>query len=490
MIDSMNAPRIAAAIRSGFAGKRLLVVGDLVLDRYLWGEVSRVSPEAPVPVLLHRRDAIRAGGAGNVALNATGLGLDTAVCGYVGTDSAGAELVEILRQAGVDVSGIVSVNDRPTISKTRFIAGHQQVLRVDAEQTGAASAPDARALMAKVNTQLADGVDGVVLSDYAKGTLVDDVCQEIVSAARDLDIPVFVDPKGNDYGRYRGASVLTPNLKELTSAIHREGKGPDELIAAGRDLVVSLNLDYILLTRGADGITLIGADATVHCPASAREVFDVSGAGDTVIASLAAGRIAGMEQADLLHFANVAAGLVVARVGTVAVDRPAVLNELQERSGDLRQRVYSDETLSELVREWRDRSEKIVFTNGCFDIVHAGHASFLTKAAREGNRLIVAINTDESVRKLKGSGRPVNGEEDRACVIAAMAAVDAVVLFDDDTPLRLIENLRPDVLVKGGDYAKSEVVGGTTVESWGGRVVLVPLVEGRSTSGVIRKIAG
>ena len=488
--ESPDIARIAEVVRSGFGGKRLLVIGDLMLDRYLWGEVSRISPEAPVPVLRYDREARRAGGAGNVALNIAGLGLDVAIVGFTGADASRVELLEILGDADVDVAGIIPLDDRPTITKTRIITGHHHVLRVDAEDLDPIRSEDLARLLESSKLQLAEPVDGVVLSDYAKGALSKDVCQAIIDTARAGGIPVFVDPKGSDYDRYSKATALTPNLAELQLATGVDSRNVDALIDAGRELVDRLGIEYLVLTRGADGMTLITQDATEHCAAIARDVFDVTGAGDTVIATLAAAHIAGLGRRDMLHVANLAAGIVVGKVGTVAIDQSSLLQSIHEKSHGLMDSVYTLEELDRLVQEWRSRGEKIVFTNGCFDILHAGHVTYLQKAAQEGRRLVVALNTDRSVRELKGNSRPVTAEGDRACVIAALAAVDAVVFFDAKTPLNVIKTLRPDVLVKGGDYTRDQVVGAAEVESWGGRVVLVPLVEGRSTSKLIKKIVG
>ncbi len=488
--DSPNPARIAEVVRTGLAGKQILVIGDLMLDQYVWGDVSRISPEAPVPVLRHGRDATRAGGAGNVALNLAGLGLDVAIAGFAGADEARKTLLEIFAEANVDTACVTTLGDRPTVTKTRIIAGHQHVLRVDSEDLSEVDKKDAASLLQQVQQRIKNGIDGIILSDYAKGALSTDTCRQIIDAAASKSIPVFVDPKGQDYDRYAGASVLTPNLAELELASGAGSHDIDTLITAGREIVSSLGLDYLVVTRGANGMTLISPEQTLHQGAVAREVFDVSGAGDTVIASLVAGHVAGLGPLDLLQLANVAAGIVVAKVGTVAVDQAAVLQALHAKSHTLMDSVYALDELGTLVDEWRSRGERVVFTNGCFDIVHAGHVTYLHKAAAEGDRLIVAINTDRSVRALKGDSRPVTGQDDRACVVAALAAVDAVVFFDESTPLNVINKLRPDVLVKGGDYARDGVVGGDEVESWGGRVVLVPLVEGHSTSNLIRKIAG
>jgi D-beta-D-heptose 7-phosphate kinase / D-beta-D-heptose 1-phosphate adenosyltransferase len=485
---SPNNENIANALRSGFGHKRVLVVGDLMLDRYIWGMVERISPEAPVPVLRPGREATCAGGAGNVALNLAGLGLDVAVAGFKGKDQNGDRLLEIFAEHGIDTAAVVSLSDRPTVTKTRVIARQQHVLRVDSEDLSDIDSGNHEALFEAVIAKLP--VDAIILSDYAKETLSLAMCQRLIDIAKQTSTPVLVDPKGMDYSKYAGASVLTPNLLELARAGGVSTDDIDDLVPIARAFVDELGLQFLVLTRGPDGMTLVAKDQAVHSPAKAQEVFDVSGAGDTVIASIAAGMLSGLDYVDMLHIANLAAGFVVGRVGTTAIEQSSLMRILHSEEQALSESVYGLDELLLLVQGWRDREQRIVFTNGCFDIVHAGHVSYLHKAAREGDKLIVGINTDSSVRALKGTTRPINAEDDRACIIAALAAVDAVILFDDKTPLKLIDALRPDVLVKGADYSKDRVVGATEVESHGGRVALVPIVEGRSTSELVRKIAG
>jgi D-beta-D-heptose 7-phosphate kinase/D-beta-D-heptose 1-phosphate adenosyltransferase len=482
--------RIAEAIRTIFGRKRLLIVGDLMVDRYIWGEVQRISPEAPVPVLRHKREATRPGGAGNVALNAAAMGVNVIISGFAASDNHGHHLLDLLSESKIDIGGVVILEDRPTITKTRFVTGHQHVLRVDEEVLDPIDSRCTAELINWNERMLGQPVDGIILSDYLKGVLQPKVCQSIISLARSRGIPVFIDPKGTDYSRYAGAYALTPNLSELQLVTGVDGRNIDALIEAGRALARDLNIDYVVLTRGADGLTLIGRDTTQHCAAVAREVFDVTGAGDTVIATLAAAQIAGLGWTDMLRAANLAAGIAVGKVGAVAIDQSTLLQSLEGDIQGLTSAASSLAGLQELVSKWRSQGQDVVFTNGCFDILHAGHVSFLQNAAQEGNRLIVAINTDRSVRKLKGEGRPVTAEADRVFTVAGLASVDAVVLFDEDTPLNLIKALRPDVLVKGADYERDDVVGVDEVESWGGRIVLVPLVEGRSTSNLIMKVGG
>ncbi len=481
---------IAGALRDVFPRFRVLVVGDLMLDRYLWGDVARISPEAPVPIVESEAEDARPGGAGNVVLNLAGLGLEPSVAGFVGDDEAGERLLALVAAAGLDAEGVVTLPGQTTTTKTRILAGHQQVLRIDGPDPANIDAAARRRLEEHVEGALESGPAALILSDYAKGTLPPETCRRLIAAARAAGVPAFVDPKGRDFAHYAGATAVTPNRRELGLAAGVPPADREALTEAGRRMVEALGLEFMVLTLGAEGMSYLRADDALHRAAVAREVFDVSGAGDTAVAAIAAGHAAGLAPADLLHLANVAAGIVVGKVGTAAVQGEAVLEALRREGRTPLDSVYTTDELRAMVAAWRAEGARIVFTNGCFDILHVGHVAYLQRAAAAGDRLIVAVNTDRSVREVKGESRPVNAEEDRACVVAALAAVDAVVLFDEPTPLELIQALRPDVLVKGGDYAKDEVVGAADVESWGGEVILVPLVEGRSTSAVIRKIAG
>ena len=485
----MHSQLIAEAIRSGFDHKSVLVVGDLMLDRYMWGDVSRVSPEAPVPVLRPQRDAERAGGAGNLALNLAALGLRVQLAGYVGVDQEAQRLFRFFEDAGVGTDLVATLSDRPTITKTRIIAGHQHVLRVDAEDLSPIRDADAENFSQRLLAEL-DNSDAIALSDYGKQVLGDELCKNLIAEARRRGLAVVVDPKGRSYRKYAGATMLTPNLKELETATGVSAYDHDALIESGRRLVNELGLDAIVLTQGEHGMTLIAPEQTLHSPARAKEVFDVSGAGDTVVAAIAAGMLAGLDRVDMLQLANLAAGVVVGKIGTAPVERHELLEALHPHGAYVVDSIYTPERLQRAVAGWRASGNRIVFTNGCFDLLHAGHVDYLQKAADEGERLIVALNTDRSVRALKGEGRPIVTQEDRAYLIAALAAVDAVTLFDEETPMALINALRPDVLVKGADYTEERVVGAKEVRSWGGDVILVPLVEGKSTSELIRKIAG
>ena len=477
--------------RFGDTGQWVLVVGDLMLDRYFIGEVERISPEAPVPVILVKQQNERAGGAANVAANLAQLGVPTRLAGCVGNDIDGQALLRLVNGMGIATDGVLLSSHRPTTTKTRMMGGHQQMLRLDQENRAPFNTEESAQLEALVMQQLAARPALVILSDYAKGVLAASLCSAFINEARKLNIPVLVDPKGHDYSKYRGATALTPNKRETAEACRVDANDNDALMQAAAELRKSLDLDFFAVTRGEEGISVIGDDTVLHIPATAKQVFDVSGAGDTVIATLAAGLIGGLDAPEAFHLANIAAGVVVGKVGTVPIAQEELLQALlTQESAAQADKICDLPSLKARVLNWRKHGERIVFTNGCFDLLHAGHVTYLEAARKTGDRLVLGLNTDRSVRALKGPTRPVIHELDRARVLAALEAVDAVILFDDDTPLALIESIRPDVLVKGSDYSENEVVGGAEVKSWGGRIALIPIVPGRSTSGIIEKLAG
>lgn len=464
-----------------FQDARLLVIGDVMLDRYWHGAATRVSPEAPVPVVKVGNREDRPGGAGNVALNIAALGSATRLIGVVGDDDTGEDLRSRLHAAGVYCDFMVSP-DKPTITKLRVISQHQQLIRLDFEQTFEPS--DIAEIKSKAEALMED-VGAVILSDYAKGALQD--VQELIQLARAKAIPVIVDPKGTDFTRYRGATLITPNLSEL-EAVVGSCAHEDELVNKGLKLVSELQLEALLVTRGEHGMTLIRPDSPeLHLPARAQEVFDVTGAGDTVISVLAASLAAGDNLADATALANLAAGLVVGKLGTAAISGPELRRAILAEQGSGRG-IMTAEQLAIAVQDARDHGEKIVFTNGCFDIIHAGHVGYLSEARKHGDRLIVAINDDESVKRLKGSGRPINPVERRMAVLAGLEAVDWVVSFAEDTPESLLEALKPEVLVKGGDYTLDQVVGGKFVQSYGGEVKALEFLDNCSTSAIVEKM--
>ena len=460
---------------------RILVIGDLMLDRYWHGDTARISPEAPVPVVRIRDEEYRAGGAGNVALNVTALGGGATVIGAVGQDEAGTRLRQLLERAGCEAR-FIEVAGHPTITKLRVISRHQQLLRLDFEEDFANLS--AGPLMDAFEAALPQaGV--VVLSDYAKGLLRDPA--PLIERARAAGKPVVVDPKHPDFSTYRGATVATPNMQEFQVAV---GPCPDDatLVAKGLNLLQQCGIDSLLVTRSERGMTLLRQhEAPLHLPAQAREVFDVTGAGDTVVATLAASIAAGLDLAEAAKLANVAAGIVVGKFGTATVSQDELRNALEGAAAP-RHGVIDEDTLLRQVEAARARGERIVMTNGCFDILHPGHVGYLEQARELGDRLIVAVNSDASVRRLKGPGRPVNPLEQRMPVLAGLRSVDWVVPFEEDTPERLICRLRPDVLVKGGDYRPEQIAGHDCVNAAGGEVRVLGFVEGCSTSAVIDTI--
>ncbi len=464
-----------------------LVIGDVMLDRYLIGNVGRISPEAPVPVVLLNEQNERAGGAANVAANLALLGIKTHIIGCVGNDAEGNSLKKLISAIDVDTSGIMNSQYRPTIAKTRILGGHQQMLRLDQESTATFNSEENAQLIISIDAALARKPNIVILSDYAKGLLSESICQHIINSCKAQKIPVLVDPKGLDYTKYRGATALTPNKKETAEACGTQIEDVD-LIGKATVLKNSLNLAFLAVTRGEEGITLIDQD-TQHIAATAQKVFDVSGAGDTVIATLAAGLAYALSPLESLQLANLAAGIVVGKVGTVPITREAIIEALSYQQNNTQAHKICDVAqLIEKVNTWKKTQQKIVFTNGCFDLLHAGHVTYLEAAKKRGDKLILGLNTDRSVSAIKGPTRPVVNENDRARVLAALESVDAVILFDEDTPLNLINLIKPHVIAKGSDYTASQVVGGQEVESWGGEIALIDLVEGRSTTNIIKKL--
>jgi D-beta-D-heptose 7-phosphate kinase/D-beta-D-heptose 1-phosphate adenosyltransferase len=481
--------RVIQEIEDEWARKRLLIVGDVMLDKYIWGDVARISPEAPVPVVRGLRHDEKPGGAANVAMNLACLGAQATVIGVTGKDESERLLSQGLRSNGVQPEFIVS-DGYETVTKMRILGGRQQMLRLDFERPGAIDPAIHERLIEKV-LELLPGSQALVLSDYAKGVLTPEVCRALIPAARELGVPVLVDPKGSDYAHYRGATTVCPNLNELARAVRQEPDDFEALFAAAEAMVSDLDLEFLTATLSEKGIALVRPGNRFIAPAQARQVFDVSGAGDTVIAVMALCLTSGLQPETAVQLANVAAGIVVGKVGTVPVQKHELLAALSpEIALHAEDRVLTREALTRRVELWRANRERVVFTNGCFDLLHIGHITLLEKARRLGDRLIVAINSDASVSALKGPTRPIVSENDRGRVLAALAAVDAVVVFDEPTPLELILAVHPDVLVKGGDYKSETVVGAAEMKSWGGEVKIVPLVEGFSTTRLIEKGAG
>ncbi len=464
---------------------RVLVVGDLMLDRHVWGNVERVSPEAPIQVLAVRREESTPGGAANVACKVAELGGRAVLAGLVGHDREGEEIIEAASELRVDCSGVVQDPERPTTVKTRHIARGQQLLRVDREGTERVAGETELELAEAVASAL-PGCDAVVIEDYGKGALSPGVLDSAL--ARAGEVPVVVDPHGTDWSRYRGVTVITPNVHELGAAARCDIEAREDIVRAARAMIERSGAHAIAVTRGPDGITVVTSETVDDVPTVAVEVFDVTGAGDAVAATFALALAAGFTLREAAEAANLAGGAIVRQIGVGRISRELLERAAAGRAGSAERKVVS---LEEAVRESHKVASgggRAVFTNGCFDLVHRGHVALLEEARRRGELLIVGLNSDESARRLKGPSRPVLGEAERAYVLASLAPVDLVVIFDEDTPERLIREIDPRVLVKGADYAESEIVGADIVKSRGGEVVRVPLVEGASTSSIVERV--
>ncbi|MBI1986653.1 MAG: D-glycero-beta-D-manno-heptose-7-phosphate kinase [Rhodospirillales bacterium] len=469
---------------------RVLTVGDVMLDHFHYGSVERISPEAPIPVLRVERETTMLGGAGNVVRNLVALGAEARFVTVVGDDDGGRTVATQIKDQGVPDHPIVEIGRR-TSTKTRYIAGVQQVLRADRETT-VALRDDAKAeLLAAARNAIRD-CQALVISDYGKGVLSNDVLKALIEMARKAKKTVVIDPKGVDFACYRGADVITPNRRELADAAAMPTNTDDEVIAAAQHLIKEHGFGAVIATRSADGMTVVTAKGTAaHLPAEAREVFDVSGAGDTVVAAVAAAVAVGIGLAEAAALANVAAGIVVGKVGTAVAYAADVIGALHHQDlTSAEAKLLTSKQAKDRIQVWRRGGRKIGFTNGCFDLLHPGHLSLLKQAKAACDRLVVGLNSDASVARFKGDGRPVQSEAARATVLASLETVDAVVIFEDDTPLALIEAFRPDVLVKGADYDLAQVVGADVVKGYGGRVLLAKLEPGYSTSATIAKLGG
>ena len=474
----------------------VMVIGDVMLDCFQHGAVDRISPEAPVPVLRIQRETSSLGGAGNVLANLASLGAEAMLFAITGNDEAGHQIRTHLQSLSASTTGVLVADDRPTTTKTRFLARNQQFLRCDVESVQ----PMAPALRQNLLDQAIAAMNratAIILSDYAKGVLDPTFCQQIIEAARKRNIPVIVDPAGRDWSRYRGATAVTPNRSELAQATDMPTDQDDEIEAACWQVIDSSGIEAVIATRSEKGMSIVCQTGShYHLPTVAREVWDVSGAGDTVIAVVGAliGRLQNHAHDEGLllsaTMANIAAGIVVGKVGTAQVTPDELALELyrQDRVLERRNKVVSLDVAIDQVTKWRRQGLQVSFTNGCFDLIHPGHVSLMRQAKAQGDRLVMGLNSDDSVRRLKGPSRPVNSAEARADVLAAMEAIDLIVVFEQDTPMELLEALRPDVLVKGADYTVETVVGADLVQSYGGRVYLADLTPGQSTTSTLAKI--
>lgn len=464
-----------------FSQADVLVIGDVMLDRYWSGPTNRISPEAPVPVVNINGIEERPGGAANVAMNIASLGAKAHIIGLTGIDEAAQILANKLESAKVKCH-FVALPTHPTITKLRILSRHQQLLRLDFEEPfhGVPTTP-----IIKKMVDILPTTGALILSDYAKGAL--EAVQTMIKQARQYNVPVLIDPKGTDFQRYIGATLLTPNLSEFEAVVGK-CECEDDIVQRGQQLILDLDLKALLVTRSEQGMTLLQRDKpALHMPTQAQEVYDVTGAGDTVIAILAAALASGTVLEDACFLANAGAGVVVGKLGTSMVTPIELENAIQGRT-ETGFGVMAEQDLKKAVSHARRRGERIVMTNGCFDILHAGHVSYLANARKLGDRLIVAVNSDDSVKRLKGNGRPINSLDQRMRVLAALESVDWVVEFNEDTPQRLITDILPDVLVKGGDYKPSEIAGAQEVLAAGGEVNVLNFEEGCSTSNIIKTI--
>ena len=482
LVESAGAPNI-------------LVVGDLILDRYVWGEAGRISPEGPIPVLRVTSEEERPGGAGNVVTALAHLGAKASVCGVIGSDHAGEALAEQLDALVNEPAGVIRQPGRPTTVKTRYIGyvqsarrGIQHMLRVDNEITDPVP-QDIEQVVLEYIASTIPKQQAVILSDYGKGMLTERVIARTIELAHEQGIPVVTDPKiGRPYSVYRGSNVLTPNRYEMQLATGIAPQDEESIRRAAQLLLETVGLQHVVITLDRDGMFLAGADEPgLLIPTRPREVFDVTGAGDMVVSVIALMLASGAGMRDAVALANVAAGIEVTKIGAAPVSREEIIADLLGGEG-IEVKLKSAEQAVETVREAHRANKKIVWTNGCFDILHVGHYEYLRFARRQGDILIVGLNSDESVRRIKGPKRPITNEGERVRILAALDVVDAVVIFEEDTPQRMIELIRPDIIVKGAHYRKEEVVGGEFVESYGGQIVLAPIIEGVSTTGIIQRV--
>lgn len=473
---------------SRIGGIRCLVIGDLMLDEYLWGRAERISPEAPVQVVDVVREELRLGGAGNVVNNLAVLGAQVTVCSVIGEDENGWALLKDFNRHGISTEAIFRDENRRTSRKTRVVASHQQIVRIDRETREPVS-PEMELRLCDWISANGASYDVILLSDYLKGVLTGGVIQAVIAVAETGRIPVLVDPKGTDFARYRGVTLMTPNRKEAEAAAGIQIRDLESLSAAAGLIMEKAGLEHLLVTRSEEGMSLFSRNGgAVHIPTVAREVFDVSGAGDTVMASLAVGIAAGMGMAEAARMANVAAGIAVGKLGTSTVSPDEIITAVALTHSDSDAKIKNRDVLAVMMAAEREKGRRIVFTNGCFDLLHAGHVKYLQKARSLGDLLILGLNSDASVRRLKGEKRPLIGEEERAHILAALDCIDYVVVFDEDTPLELIKALKPHILAKGGDYTADGVVGKDVVEAYGGRVELVSFVDGKSTTNIIERV--
>jgi len=468
---------------------RLLCLGDIMLDCFIYGRVERISPEAPVPIFHMSHKTMSIGGAGNVVRNLSVLGVETSFCGVIGKDSEGAELRRLIKELPKTTDLLTEDTHRPTTQKIRYLAHNQQILRADNEATFPLSFDLQEQVRQYFQAHLSVS-DGVIFSDYGKGMLPPSLLKELFALAKQAGKPIIVDPKGLDYSIYYGATVLTPNLRELSQATQMPVSTDEQVVEAALSLINKYAINAILVTRSEQGMSLIRANQKpFHIPTHAIEVFDVSGAGDTVIAAFSAALVSGSSLEEAAYLANIAAGLVVAKVGTATVSSEEIRNLASKKNTSFaKNKNLNLSEANDIVIQWKRQGMKIGFTNGCFDLLHPGHIALLREARAKCDKLIIGLNSNGSIQRLKGLQRPIQSQEARAMVLASLEMVDMVIIFEEDTPINLIHTLRPDALIKGADYTIDKVVGAHEVQSWGGEVLLVELIPEQSTTRTVHKI--
>ena len=479
----------AAHILAAIQNRRAVVLGDLLYDSFVYGDTHRISREAPVPILSEKRRTAMLGGAGNLARNLSSLCGEVRLISVAGTDADGEAAVELVKAACGDADGVVRTSGRPTPSKIRYVSNNQQMFCVDRDPGAAIDAETEQVLLARIKTALQDS-DILIVSDYGRGVITRDLVQAAIALAREAGKPVSVDPRGSDYSRYDGASIIKPNAGELEAEtglpVRSDETAADALMALKTSLA---RTDAVMVTRGGAGMTLLDENGAVHHHRSRpREVYDVSGAGDTALAGLSLAMAAGAALKDAMAFADLAAGVAVGKPGTATVSPEEVLDAAEAGQEAPDWRIMSRPAMAKLSHEWRQNGLKVGFTNGCFDLLHPGHLSVLRHAASVCDRLIVGLNADASVKRLKGENRPINDEMTRATMLASLEMVDRVVIFQEDTPAALIEEVAPHVMIKGADYVAEELPGADFMRRSGGEIVLAPLMDGLSTTNIVNKL--
>jgi len=473
---------------TSLSNAKVLCIGDIILDKFIYGDVDRISPEAPIPIFNIQSEKLMLGGAGNVANNLSGLGASTQFISVVGNDDAGQKVSKLINKVLNTTTDLITDMERRTSIKTRFIASGQQMMRADDETISAIEGATKRRVCVQAKLALKN-CTVMVLADYGKGVLIPEIIKELIELANKADVPVIVDPQGRDYSQYNGVYLITPNCKELSDATNMPTKSDSDIMNAARKLISTNTIKYVLTTRSGDGMSLIDANNFKTFTAEAREVYDVSGAGDTVVAAIAASLAVGSNLEEAVQLANTAAGIVVGKLGTAVAYSSEIIEALQHKNflnGETK--ILSFSSAQTLTEAWRSKGYKIGFTNGCFDLLHPGHISTIRKAKTACDKLIVGLNSDLSVKRLKGESRPAQSEIARAQVLASLENIDAVIIFSEDTPANIIKALKPEVFVKGADYTIDDIAEATIVKAYGGDIILVDLEEDYSTTATLLKL--